>query len=170
MSETYPPGPYRKRVYSLMGRLYHRLDCEPVYRAIDTLRKKLMTGDTVNDPLRFVAGVAEKYAKGAPKESDAEEMYLAIKEIGKKNALTEDKRAFIKAWYAHEEKQAEEFFEKQKKERERLLSLLEKKYDDPLAEEIAEMQREYAREKISKDRGKFKHVSSCLLSFDEAGE
>lgn len=163
MSEAYPPGPKRKRVYALMGRLYHRLDCEPVFRAIDAFKKKIEAGGTVDDPLRYVAGVAEKCAKSVPKDNCADEMYRVIKEIGEKNALTGDKRAFIKKWYAHEEKQGEEFFRKQKEERERLLSLLEKKYDDPLAEEIAEIQREYARKKIAKDRGKFKHVSSCLL-------
>lgn len=167
MSEVYPPGPKRKRVYALMGRLYYRLDCEPVFRAIDALRRKIESGGSINDPLRYVAGIAEKCAKGPIKNDDADEMYMAIKEIGEKNALTEDKRAFIKEWYAHEEKQGEEFFRKQKEERERLLSILEKKYDDPLAEEIAEIQREYARKKIARDRGKFKHVSSCLF-FGEA--
>ena len=168
MSEAYPPGPKRKRVYALMGRLYHRLDCEPVFRAIDALRRKIESGGSINDPLRYVAGIAEKCAKGPIKNDNADEMYRAIKEIGEKNALTEDKRAFIREWYAHEEKQAEEFFKKQREERNRLLSILEKKYDDPLAEEIAEIQREYARKKIAKDRGKFKHVSSCLLFSGEA--
>jgi hypothetical protein len=54
MSERYPPGPQRTRVYALMGRLYRQYDVEPVHRAMDALERR----GGAEDPLRFVAAVA----------------------------------------------------------------------------------------------------------------
>lgn len=148
MAERYD-GPQKKRVYALMGRLYHRLDCEPVYRAIDALKKK---AGAVDDPLRFVAGVAEKYAeKLRIKDRNAAEFHEAIRENGKMHPLTEEVRAWLKKWDEDEKNYAEEFFRRQKEEERRLQALLEAPLpDDPLLAGVIESQKQRAREKLSR--------------------
>lgn len=169
MSERYPPGPQRKRIYALMGRLYNRLDCEPVYRAIDALRKKLTADKSdITDPLRYIAGVAEKCAQQIGREKtagqNADDFYAAVKKIGEENAPTKEQRRLVREWYAAEEERAARYWKEREEEEERLRAVLETHYDDPLAEAIAEIQRDYAREKLygTKDVGGAKHIGSCL--------
>lgn len=168
MAERYPPGPQRKRIYALMGRLYHRLDCEPVYRAIEALKKKLASGQDLNDPLRYVAGAAKKCAQQIGQEKtagqNADDFYAAVKKIGEENAPTKEQRRLVREWYAAEEERAARYWREREEEEERLRAVLETHYDDPLAEAIAEIQRDYAREKLygTKDVGGAKHIGSCL--------
>jgi hypothetical protein len=112
MAERYD-GPQKKRVYALMGRLYHRLDCEPVYQAIDALKKR---AGAVDDPLRFVAGIAEKCAqKDKERKMGEEEYYAALRKKvdralqrvgGNADLLNAEERKWVKDLNAYDWYQA----------------------------------------------------------------
>lgn len=118
MVKKYPAGPQRKRVYALMGRLFHQCDCEPVYQAIDSLAQK----PDIKDPLKYVAGTAQKIAKenATRKETgrltaDEERRNRAecanlinqrLRLVGDQDAPTPQELAEIKAWYKIEQQTA----------------------------------------------------------------
>lgn len=63
-------GPRRRKVYGLIGRLCNRLGYEPVVCAVNSLKKRLEKGE-LEDPLRYLAGAAERVACELQEDSKA---------------------------------------------------------------------------------------------------
>ncbi len=179
MADRYPPGPQRQRVYALMGRLYNQYDCEPIFRAVESLEKR----PAVQDPLRYVAGVAKKIAarvedaraSGRPtpqeqrrlREELARQRYEAIRQSGEENPATPEAREWLNSWRAAQRQAGDEYFrrrEELRREEQRLLKLLDEHRGDEFAKALINARLKGIRHELHLPEriGGFVHVGACL--------
>lgn len=168
MADRYPPGPQRKRVYALMGRLYNRLDSEPVFRAIDALTRR----PDVDDPLRYVAGAAEKIAREMERRPAVSDDYVKKFYDGlKAHVLTPERRTYWEEQYRLAREEGEEILRQRQAKLDAARDLLEtpRHSDDPTLEAIYELQRRGARAIIEEqnDLGGAKTIGQYARDFLE---
>lgn len=138
MREKYQ-GPRRRNVYALVGRLCRRLGFEPVVCAVDSLKRRLKEGE-LEDPLRYLAGAAEKIARELTEGSG----------LPTSVPVTEARDAgWVESWYEAERVEGERRRQAVAREAAALQDLLEMNPEDPLLRALVEARRPHALRRLS---------------------